>query len=116
MFSRMRSHHPHFRVPGPANQHFCQFGNPGQDRKRRLHDIGAQPVWMARRRQDMFIRWQRPLNARTAAALYETITDEKTVSEDKDAANCRVCGKQMDATKGSILRYELVKMPDGTNV
>jgi hypothetical protein len=103
-------------VPGPANQHFCQFGNPGQDRKRRLHDIGAQPVWMARRRQDMFIRWQRPLNARTAAALYETI-DEKTVSEDKDAANCRVCGKQMDVTKGSIiLRYELVKMPGGTNV
>jgi len=69
---------------------------------------------MARRRQDMFIRWQRPLNARTAAALYETI---ETVSEDKDAANCRVCGKQMDVTKGLIiLRYELVKMPDGTNV
>jgi hypothetical protein len=27
------------------------------------------------------------------------------------------CGKQMDVTKGlSIRRYELVKMPDGTNV
>ena len=27
------------------------------------------------------------------------------------------CAKQMDVTKGSsILRYELVKMPDGTNV
>lgn len=51
-------------------------------------------------------------------ALYEIITDEKTVSpEDKDAADCRFCGKQMDVTKGaSILRYELVKMPDGTNV
>jgi transcription elongation factor Elf1 len=50
-------------------------------------------------------------------ALYEIITDEKTVSEDKDAADCRVCGKRMDVTKGSsILRYELVKMPDGTNV
>jgi hypothetical protein len=47
----------------------------------------------------------------------EIITDEKTVSEDKDAADCRVCGKQMDLTKGSsVLRYELVKMPDGTNV
>ena len=42
----------------------------------------------------------------------------RTVSpEDKDAADCRVCGKQMDVTKGSsMLRYELVKMPDGTNV
>ncbi len=50
-------------------------------------------------------------------ALYEIITDEKTVSEDKNAADCRVCGKQMDVTKGlSIRRYELVKMPDGTNV
>jgi transcription elongation factor Elf1 len=50
-------------------------------------------------------------------ALYEIIADKKTVSEDKDAADCRVCGKQMDVTKGwSILRYELVKMPDGTNV
>jgi transcription elongation factor Elf1 len=50
-------------------------------------------------------------------ALYEIIADEKTVSDDKDAADCRVCGKQMDVSKGSsILRYELVKMPDGTNV
>ena len=50
-------------------------------------------------------------------ALYEIITDEKTVSEDKDAANCRLCGKQMDVTKGSsILRYELVQMPDGTKI
>jgi len=50
-------------------------------------------------------------------ALYEIITDEKTASDDKDAADCRVCGKQMDVAKGwSILRYELVKMPGGTNV
>jgi transcription elongation factor Elf1 len=50
-------------------------------------------------------------------ALYEIIADEKTVSDDKDAADCRVCGKQMDVSKSSsILRYELVKMPDGTNV
>jgi transcription elongation factor Elf1 len=52
-------------------------------------------------------------------ALYEIITDEKTVSENKDTGDCRVCGKQMqmDVTKGSsILHYELVKMPDGTNV
>ena len=50
-------------------------------------------------------------------ALYEIITNEKTVSEDKDAANCRLCGKQMPLTKGSsILRYELVQMPDGTKV
>ena len=69
---------------------------------------------MPRRGQDMFIRWLRPLNAPTAG-LYMIITDEKTVSEDGRIA--RVCGKQMDVTKGSsILRYELVKMPDGTNV
>jgi hypothetical protein len=50
-------------------------------------------------------------------ALYEIITDEKTVSDDKDAGDRRVCGKPMDVTKGpSILHYELVKTPDGTNV
>ena len=49
-------------------------------------------------------------------ALYE-ITYEKTVSHDKRAADCQVCGKQMDSTSAlSIPRYELVKMPDGTNV
>ncbi len=49
-------------------------------------------------------------------ALYE-ITYEKTVSYDKHAADCQVCGKQMNSTNGlSIPRYELVKMPDGTNV
>jgi len=50
-------------------------------------------------------------------ALYEIIRYEKAVPHDKDAADCRVCGKQMDLTNGSsIPHYELVKMPDGTNV
>jgi predicted RNA-binding Zn-ribbon protein involved in translation (DUF1610 family) len=50
-------------------------------------------------------------------ALYEIITNEKTVSDDKNAAHCQVCGKQIEVTNGSsILRYELVKMPNGTNV
>jgi transcription elongation factor Elf1 len=49
-------------------------------------------------------------------ALYE-VTDEKTISRDKHAADCQVCGKQMDSRNGlSIRHYELVKMPDGTNV
>jgi transcription elongation factor Elf1 len=49
-------------------------------------------------------------------ALYE-ITCEKTVSHDKGAPHCQVCGKQMNSMNGSIIRrYELVKMPDGTNV
>jgi hypothetical protein len=49
-------------------------------------------------------------------AVYE-VTYEKTVSPDKDAANCQVCGKQMVSTNASsIPHYELVKMPDGTNV
>jgi transcription elongation factor Elf1 len=50
-------------------------------------------------------------------ALYEIIAHERTVSDDKDVADCQVCGKRMHATDGSrILRYELVRMPDGTNV
>jgi len=49
-------------------------------------------------------------------ALYE-ITYDKGAGRDKDAADCQVCGKQMDSTDGSnVLRYELVQMPDGTNV
>ena len=49
-------------------------------------------------------------------ALYE-IKYEKTVSHDKHAADCQVCGKQMDPmNSSSIPRYELVTMPDGTNV
>jgi hypothetical protein len=42
---------------------------------------------------------------------------EKIVSPNEAAANCQVCGKQMDSTNGSSIPcYELVKMPDGTNV
>ena len=49
-------------------------------------------------------------------ALYQ-VTYEKIVSPNKAAANCQVCGKQMDSTNGSSIPcYELVKMPDGTNV
>jgi predicted Zn finger-like uncharacterized protein len=49
-------------------------------------------------------------------AVYE-VTYEKTVPPDKDAANCQVCGKQMGSKNASIIpRYELVRMPDGTDV
>ena len=48
--------------------------------------------------------------------VYE-IRYDKAVSEDNRLAYCEVCGKQMDARNGSDIRhYELVKMPDGTNV
>jgi DNA-directed RNA polymerase subunit RPC12/RpoP len=48
-------------------------------------------------------------------ALYE-VKHEKTVSSDERAAECQLCGKRMESTDGSIARYELVQMPDGTNV
>ena len=49
-------------------------------------------------------------------ALYE-IRYDKGVTDDNRLAHCQVCGKQMDARNGSSIRhYELVKMPDGTNV
>ena len=49
-------------------------------------------------------------------ALYQ-VKYQKIVSPDKAAANCQVCGKQMVSTNGSSIPcYELVKMPDGTNV
>jgi transcription elongation factor Elf1 len=50
-------------------------------------------------------------------AMYE-ITQQKSVSRDeKEATDCLVCGKQMEATNSSSIRsYELVKMPDGTSV
>jgi hypothetical protein len=49
-------------------------------------------------------------------SLYE-VTYEKTISGDKGMANCQVCGKQMESRNGeSIPHYELVKMPDGTNI
>jgi phage FluMu protein Com len=49
-------------------------------------------------------------------ALYE-IRYEKTAFHDKSAADCQVCGKHMASTEGSIVpHYELVTMPDGTDV
>jgi hypothetical protein len=48
-------------------------------------------------------------------ALYEVKRDE-TVSGDEKAAECQLCGKRMESTGGSIARYELIQMPDGTNV
>ena len=49
-------------------------------------------------------------------ALYE-IWHDKVVTDDNRPAHCQVCGKEMDARNGTrILHYELVKMPDGTNV
>jgi phage FluMu protein Com len=49
-------------------------------------------------------------------ALYE-IRYEKTASHYKSAADCQVCGKRMASMEGSIVpHYELVRMPDGTNV
>jgi predicted Zn finger-like uncharacterized protein len=49
-------------------------------------------------------------------ALYE-VTYERIISRDKDTAHCQVCGQRMDSRNGSsIPHYELVKMPDGTNV
>jgi len=50
-------------------------------------------------------------------ALYE-VTYQKAAVSDKHAADCQVCGRQMVSTNGSssLPCYELVKMPDGTNV
>jgi transcription elongation factor Elf1 len=49
-------------------------------------------------------------------AAYQ-VTYDKAMFKDNRPAHCEVCGKQMDARKSSTLRhYELVKMPDGTNV
>jgi hypothetical protein len=52
----------------------------------------------------------------TFGALYE-IWHDKAVTDENRPAHCQVCGKEMDARNGTrILHYELVKMPDGTNV
>jgi predicted Zn finger-like uncharacterized protein len=49
-------------------------------------------------------------------ALYEIMPD-KADPRDKHAAECKVCGQQMVSTNGSSIPcYELVRMPDGTNV
>jgi transcription elongation factor Elf1 len=50
-------------------------------------------------------------------ALYEITYEKKAPSHDNHAADCQVCGKRMDSRNdSSIPCYELVKMPDGTNV
>jgi hypothetical protein len=42
---------------------------------------------------------------------------ESSASHDDHAADCQVCGKQLDSTDGSSIPcYELIKVPDGTNV
>jgi predicted Zn finger-like uncharacterized protein len=49
-------------------------------------------------------------------ALYE-VTQEKTPSDDRHAADCKVCGRPMDTREGANTpHYELVRMPDGSNV
>jgi len=50
------------------------------------------------------------------SAVYDVKYGE-TASQEKHAADWQVCGRQMSSTHGSsIPRYELIKMPDGTNV
>jgi predicted Zn finger-like uncharacterized protein len=47
-------------------------------------------------------------------AVYE-VTHDDMIARDKDATNCQVCGKAMDSGSANP-RYELIRMPDGTNV
>ena len=71
-------------------------------------EAGAHPTYTCRM-PEMF-------KCPNCGAVYE-ITYEKTVSPDEDEADCQVCGKQMGSKSGSIIpRYELVRMPDGTDV
>ena len=49
-------------------------------------------------------------------AVYEIRYDEDVLS-DEHATDCQVCGKKMGSTNGSNnVGYELIQMPDGTNV
>jgi len=49
-------------------------------------------------------------------ALYE-VTYGKTPPGDRHAGHCQVCGRPMDTrSDGTIPHYELVRMPDGTNI
>ena len=49
-------------------------------------------------------------------AVYEVIYN-RDISGDEHAADCQICGKQMVLPTGArIPHYELVKMPDGTDV
>jgi hypothetical protein len=56
-------------------------------------------------------------------ALYDITWESAAAPDDAENApscqvcSCQVCGKQMGATSTSLnRRYELVQMPDGTNV
>jgi hypothetical protein len=55
------------------------------------------------------------LRCSDCGALYE-VKREKIVSPDEKPAKCQVCGKRMESTGGFIAQYELIQMPDGTNV
>jgi predicted Zn finger-like uncharacterized protein len=49
-------------------------------------------------------------------ALYE-VTYDKTPPGDRHAGHCQVCGRPMDTRSDrTIPHYELVRMPDGTNI
>ena len=49
-------------------------------------------------------------------ALYE-LRPEKPVSGDQKTADCVVCGTRMESSdQSSIAHYELIRMPDGTDV
>jgi hypothetical protein len=48
--------------------------------------------------------------------VYE-VSFEKITPRDKHPAECQVCGKQMMCPNGSTIpHFELIQMPDGTNV
>jgi transposase-like protein len=82
-----------------------------------LPDVGS-PFYRLEAKTNPAYLCQMPemYKCRHCGALYE-VTYEKTVSRDEHAAKCQVCGKQMDSRNASSTpRYELVKMPDGTDV
>jgi predicted RNA-binding Zn-ribbon protein involved in translation (DUF1610 family) len=50
-------------------------------------------------------------------AVYEISYEGKTDSKHEATPHCQVCGKHISPASGSVpARYELVRMPDGTNV
>jgi hypothetical protein len=49
--------------------------------------------------------------------VYEISYERKTDFKDAGTPHCQVCGKQISPASGPVpARYELVRMPDGTNV
>ena len=79
------------------------------------HLIGRRAV--ARhpiRRQLSFVQLDQVLHL---AALAIDVIYNRGISGDEHAADCQICGKQMVLPTGAgIPHYELVKMPDGTDV